>query len=612
MAGTWTSFSTGTTGPQNPGTMLLLTDGSVLVHDEPNSATATGSNRWFRLIPDHNGNYDTGTWKAVANAVNSPLYFACAVLRDGRVLISGGEYNGTGVAVELAATEIYDPISDTWTSVGAPAGWAQIGDAPSALLPDGRLLIGEIGGKRTALYNPATGWSAGPNKEDPRGTEETWVLLADQTVLAIECDGRPKTEKYVAAANTWVTAGSTPVTLVDAASDEVGSALLLPDGRVFAIGATDHTALYTAPALASDPGTWAAGPNFPVLAAGNITGAKDAPACLLPNGRVLCIVAPYDNSKASNTAAFWGTPLAAFEFDPSDDSLTQIAAPPNGSGSPYGSRLMLLPNGKVLHTDGSTTIGQYAPDGAPDPVWRPSITSVPGAVLPGSTHTLKGRQINGLSQAVIYGDEGAMATNYPIVRLTHVSTGRVTYCRTHDHSTMGVQTGTAIHSTQFKVPANAPKGVSKLVVIANGIPSEEVSIRIGAMKIGKELKAELKEMKELNIEKPPKLEQENQKLVFEDWRKRFEGFDPGPNGPSDGPGWLDVVRQLAEHGDRLQSEVERLRTFIEKDERPDVGVTRHRVTFDVALLAESGPRDRLIEGVHPGRLPRRLSRPKRA
>ena len=45
--------------------------------------------------------------------------------------------------------------------------------------------------------------------------------------------------------------------LVETASFEIGPALLLPDGRVFAIVATGNTSLYTLPAVATNPGTWA-------------------------------------------------------------------------------------------------------------------------------------------------------------------------------------------------------------------------------------------------------------------------------------------------------------------------------------------------------------------
>jgi hypothetical protein len=559
MAGTWSSFSTSPSF--NAGTMLLLTNGSVLVHDEPNTSTVSGSNRWYRLDPDADGNYDTGTWTRLANGPNSPLYFACSVLADGRVFIAGGEYNGGSAQVELLAAEIYDPVADSWTSISTPSGWTQIGDAPSAVLPDGRVLLGDIGAKRSAIYDPvANSWTAvSTNKDDPRCTEETWVLLGDETVLALECDNRPKVEKYVIAADKWVSAGSTPVTLVDSASDEIGSALALPDGRVFCIGATSSTALYTPPPVANQQGTWAAGPSFPTITTGLTTGAKDAPAALLPNGRVLCLVAPYNPSAAQNTTAAWGSPVTFFEFDPAANTLTQVPSAANNGGSPFSSRLILLPNGQVLHTDGSSTVAIYTPDGSPDPTWRPTITSVSTALHPGSTYTLHGRQINGLSQAVIYGDEGAMATNYPIVQITSTATGAVTYCRTHGHSTMGIQTGAVIHSTHFDVPHGIALGPAQLRVIANGIASDPVTIGVST-KRWKELKYEIKEVKE-NL----KLEQEKFKLVFEDLRKINEGDWVEQFGDGD---WTEVLVQIAERSDEIQTEVEALRSFIRKEERP--------------------------------------------
>lgn len=556
MSGTWQTL-TAPNPPANAGTMLLLTDGSVLCHDEPNSGGVSGSNRWYRLIPDSSGNYRTGTWQAVANGPNKPLYFACAVLRDGRVFVAGGEYNGTSAQVELLAAEIFDPVANTWTTIGTPAGWTQIGDAPSCVLPDGRLILGNINNKQCAIYDPvANTWTAGPNKDDTRCTEETWVLLPDQTVLCLECDRQPRAEKYVMASNTWVSAGSTPVTLVDTGSDEIGSALALPDGRVFCIGATNHTALYTPPLIASQPGTWAAGPDFPEVVKGQVTGAKDAPACLLPNGRVLCIVAPY-----SPAAGTWGNPLYLYEYDPAANTLTQVPSPANGAGSPFSSRLMLLPTGEVLHTNGSSTVAIYTPDGAPDPAWKPTITSVPHVLWPGHTYTLKGRQLNGLSQAVIYGDEGAMATNYPIVRLESTTTGNVVYCRTHDHSTMDIQTGTVIHSTQFTVPTGAALGAYRLRVIANGIASDPVTVSV-SHKLWKELKWEIKETKEII-----KLEHDGVKLVFEDltkiseidWRERFGDT-----------GWGEVISELVKRSDELEGE---LRAFIGKEQRPEVGFT---------------------------------------
>ena len=82
------------------GAMLLLTDGRVLVHEEPNcsaSTTCVGSSyaTWYTLTPSKTGSYIDGTWKKVAPLPKGyePLFFASAVLPDGNVVVQGGEYN---------------------------------------------------------------------------------------------------------------------------------------------------------------------------------------------------------------------------------------------------------------------------------------------------------------------------------------------------------------------------------------------------------------------------------------------------------------------------------------------------------------------------------------
>jgi hypothetical protein len=90
---------------------------------------------------------------------------------------------------------------------------------------------------------------------------------------------------------------------------------------------------------------------------------------------------------------------------------------------------------------------------------------------------LHGKQLNGLSQACAYGDDQQMATNYPLVRLRNKA-GEATYCRTFDHSTMGVATGNVIHHTHFEVPDHLPHGEYRLVVIANGIASHPIDVHI--------------------------------------------------------------------------------------------------------------------------------------
>jgi len=206
--------------------------------------------------------------------------------------------------------------------------------------------------------------------------------------------------------------------------------------------------------------------------------AADAPSALLPDGNVLMAVGPIDATCLPNVNKPWMPPSIFFEFD--GTSLTQVNAPPNAVNDlAFDGRLLDLPNGQIMWTDGTGDVEIYEPMGTYDPSWAPTITAAPIEVLPGGTnYLLTGKQFNGLSQAVGYGDDYQGATNYPLVRITNNGTHHVAYARTHDHSTMGVATGSATVSTNFDVPASMETGASSLLVVANGIPSAAVSVTV--------------------------------------------------------------------------------------------------------------------------------------
>ena len=153
----------------------------------------------------------------------------------------------------------------------------RIGDAPGCVLPDGRFFVGQVATLNTAIYDPATNaWAAAANKINSVG-EESWSLLPDGTIHAVDCSNPPNAEKYIIASNQWVAAGATPQVLVDSIS-EIGASVLLPDGRLFVIGATGFTALYTPPPIANQAGTWVQGPTIPQVNPGQPLGPVDAPA----------------------------------------------------------------------------------------------------------------------------------------------------------------------------------------------------------------------------------------------------------------------------------------------------------------------------------------------
>lgn len=476
MANPWKKLNN--TPPFGVDTMLLLTDGSIMCHEyeTPN---------WHKLLPDAHGNYVKGSWRALtplpANGplsqggpVDAPLYYASAVLKDGRVFVAGGEYNAVS-QVDLLTAEIYDPVADSWTSVPTPPGWNNIGDAPSCVLPQGKILLGDINSTRTAIFDPLTKtWSPGGNKDD-NSSEESWTLLPDRTILCAEVNNHPKAEKYVIKTNKWASAGSVPaaadlVINVPGVSIEIGPAILMSDERVFCVGASGHTALYN-----MKTGAWTAGPDFPTDSGGNLLRAFDAPAALLPNGHVLCMAGAVVTSGPD--AGWAGLPISFFEFDGA--TLNPVPAPANAPNTlTYNCRFLLLPIGQVLYSNCTSDLEVYTPSGLPHPHWHPHITHVSKVLRRGHSYRLKGRQLNGLSQANGYGDDAQMATNYPLVRLKHISSKKVFFCRTFDHSTMAVATGKKLHHTHFHVRHSVPAGHYELVVIANGIHSQHVKVHV--------------------------------------------------------------------------------------------------------------------------------------
>ena len=444
----------------NASTSLLLTDGTVLVQQY------SGRQIW-RLTPDNTGSYVNGTWSQLASLPTNyaPLYYGSAVLSDGRVIFEGGEYNfGSQVETNLGA--IYDPVANKWTSVTPPAGWSSIGDGPSIVLADGTYMQGDALSSKQALLNATnlTWTTTGTGKADSN-SEEGWLLLPDRSVITTDANNSAnplQAERYIQTTGKWGKAGNTVVRLADPGSHEVGPSLLRPDGTALFTGGTAHNAL-----LNFNTKTWSAAPDFPKI--GGQLDAADGPAALLPNGNVLSSVSP----------GIFQPPTHYYEFDLSTNTWIQEPETPNSTQkTSYEGRMLLLPTGQVLFTDGSADIEVYTSVGNADPAWAPAIVSVPQSLTRGTTVTISGTQFNGLSQGAAYGDDAAMSSNYPLIRVTNHASGHVAYFKTHNHSTMGVATGTRRVSTQFDVPAGAETGASDLSVVANGIASVPASVTI--------------------------------------------------------------------------------------------------------------------------------------
>ena len=473
MAGTWAPLVHQPPNTFNAESMILLTDGSVLVHDAYNAD-------FRRLSPDAHGNYTTGSWSAAVSMSNSRQYFASGVLRDARVFAIGGEDSNAGSDTPLG--EIFDPQSNTWSKLTTkPAGFDWIkGDTSCCILPDGKVLLGSLDDARTAIWDPehdtwreaGTGFGTQAPTKSGRTNEETWTLLRDGTVLAVETFNPPFAEKYLPHEDLWVSAAATPQGLVDLFMREIGPAILLTDGRVFAVGGSTHTAIYAPPHHPKDPGSWIAGPEL-IDNFNNLLTAMDAPAVLLPTGKVLCCA----GRRHAEGSEVWSGPTVFLEFDAVSDTLTQTPSQPaTAGGDTWTARLMLLANGQVLYTAQQSQVWIYTPDDGPRPEWRPRITDHPRRLARGESYEIAGHRFNGLSQAVSYGDDYTAATNYPLVRLDHG--GTITYCRTHRFSTLAVATGDHEVGARFDVPPSAPVGDCQLTVVANGIASAPVHVHV--------------------------------------------------------------------------------------------------------------------------------------
>jgi hypothetical protein len=464
-AGSWTALKHAPSF--SAGAMLLLHDGTVLTQDQ--GTCGCGGGNWWRLTPDSTGSYVNGTWSQVATMPSGykPLYFASQVLTDGRVIVNGGEYNGTGNGVWTTKGAIYDPVKNTWTAVTPPAGWTTIGDAQSTLLSNGTYMLANCCTTDEATLNLATlAWTATGTGKADINDEEGWTLLPSGQVLTVDAnDTVDLKHTEVLTKGAWTFAGDSPVQLADigTASDshELGPLVLLPTGKVLAVGATGNTAIYT---IATK--TWAAGPVFPKASSGDYYDEADGPAAVLPDGNALLAASP----------GVFNTPTEFFEYN--GKTLTKVAATTNASGdSSYGLRLMVLPTGQVMQTDGSSLVEVYTSTGAPHSSWAPTISSFPTTVTHGDVYKLTGYHLNGFTQANYYGDDYQAATNYPIVRITNTATGHVAFATTGHYSSFAVANPYQV-TAQVTIPSGIETGASTLEVIANGIASKPYSITI--------------------------------------------------------------------------------------------------------------------------------------
>lgn len=479
-AGTWTQLVN-----SNPefysSTMLLLTDGSVMVHSAYDYQT------WTKLTPDSTGSYVNGTWTTLAPMSIPRQNFGSIVLPDGRVMVLGGEFSGQSLTRNNTNSgEIYDPVTNKWKGMTAFPE-ATFGAGPVALLQYGYVIAGSPTTDQTYIYYPpgdywfSFGGSISGGEPKLRGdlsAQETWLVMPDGSVMTYDIystaqTSNPTAQRFSLNSFTWIDSGTIPFALTgNAQLQKMGPGAILPNGKLFQVGGNELTVLYTPSNTTNGIGTWNTAPSLP---AGY--GADDAPGAMLPDGHFYFIANSYPGNN----------PSQMFDYDYRVNTLTNIT-----NSLPFelqfyltyytpgpDCRMLILPNGTMLLSI-YYDLWQFQPSDVPLDPWRPTIASISKSTP--SRYTVLGARLSGISEGATFGNEARMSTNYPLVKLAQVGVTR--YARTTNWTPIINRPGSnSLSQFNFDVPTGLTPGTYQLSVVANGIQSLSQPITIAPSRV---------------------------------------------------------------------------------------------------------------------------------
>jgi len=262
--------------PRVSSAATLLRDGRVVI--------TGGTTADFRSCVKSAELYDpsTGTFTAAGDFSWGVRWgFSTTLLKDGRVLLSGGVID----SIQNRLAVLYDPATNTFSRTGGVTHGAPFSTAN--LLPDGTVLIaGGLNDTSATLYHPATDWfeelTTGRWQSMYHSTTSLpngKVLLAGGSSDNYGFDAQSKTALYNSASRILDTTGRL------LRPRDFHTATLLKDGRVLITGGYNEEGLVSgilSSAELYDPSTET------FLDAGNMTkGREGHTATLLADGRVL-------------------------------------------------------------------------------------------------------------------------------------------------------------------------------------------------------------------------------------------------------------------------------------------------------------------------------------
>lgn len=284
----------------------------------------------------------TGTWTSTGSMATPRREHTATLLTSGQVLVAGGENGPTISPTPLAAAELYDPVTETW-SAAASLGSARSGHA-AALLEDGTVLV--AGGQSDWLpdeytstayrYYPKAGtWSATGSMATARRSFTLTVLPGGLVVAAggESSSVHATAERYNVSNGTWLSAGSLGV------ARKGHAAALLPDARILLAGGRNDDGPIASMAE-YDP----ASNSWSDVETGGTR--YDHSATLLPGGRVLV-------AGGIDYTHWWSDADIVDRMNPAWTAAGTIGGTP--PGREHGTAT-LLPNGKVLVL-GGTPVG---------------------------------------------------------------------------------------------------------------------------------------------------------------------------------------------------------------------------------------------------------------
>lgn len=377
----WSAPSQPTAARDSP-TATLLPNGRVLL---------VGFNSLYAQSNYSRGEfYDSiaNTWSVTGGfsiSAIGPYHYnhTATLLPSGKVLVAGGTGSevGNSINVTLSGTELWDPVTNTWSG----AGWLRTArqNPTATLLPNGKVLL--VGGGiddrlnsntsnqyvistvSAELYDPAastifSAWTAAGNLTLSR-MYHTATLLPNGKVLVVgglqvKAGGNSSNlntnissaELYDPASNTWASAGN----LATARYNH--SATLLPNGKVLVTGGQNGAVIHASSEL-YDPATntW--------TSAGGLINARSAHAAtLLPNGKVM-VAGGYSLTTGLvnfyTTGQLDGVPMMSVElYDPATNVWSSAKSLANAR---YSFAATLLTNGALMVAGGKNGTTVPAP-----------------------------------------------------------------------------------------------------------------------------------------------------------------------------------------------------------------------------------------------------------